>query len=225
MHRITLRSPKWLVGQTRFFDIADDQAVADKISQVLTDNAFRTELAAYGLERVKQFSWEASAKRAWDAIESSQKEKRSGAHLKIPEFSPQKSLRIAYVSPLPPQKSGIANYSSTLLRYLKSYFEIDLFVEPGLDVSDVFLKENFPIHPWTELPNRRDNYDTIIYHMGNSEFHIPMLPLLQDVPGIVVNHDFFLSNLPFVRAVRSGERGIFLAEVDYNHGFAALSII
>ena len=199
------------------FDVSSDQAVADKICQVLTDDAFRTELETFGAERAKQFSWENSARVAWEALESLQKEKKALKHRNIPLSTSQK-MRIAYVSPLPPQKSGISEYSRALLPYLKSYFEIDLFAEPNLEISDVSLKKNFAIHPWTELPELSDNYDSVIYHMGNSEFHIPILRLLQDVPGIVVSHDFYLSNLPFVREMKFGERGIFLDEIDYSHG-------
>ena len=213
--------PEVVGRQDALFDVSDDQAVIDKIAHVLTNDAFRQELAAYGSERVKQFSWENSARRAWEAIEIIQKEKKTLTHWDIPA-PVSRNLRIAYVSPLPPQKSGISVYSGTLLPHLKPYFDIDLFVEPGLEVSDAFLTKNFSIHPWTELPERGDQYDAVIYHMGNSEFHIPMLRLLQDVPGIVVSHDFFMSNLPFVRAVRSGDRNIFFEEIDDSHGLRGL---
>ena len=200
------------------FDVTNDQAVADAINKVLTNDAFRAELAAYAPERAKQFSWENSAKRAWDAIEGIQHEKKSQENRYISVTATQKRMRIAYVSPLPPQRSGVASYSSNLLPYLAPFFDIDLFVEPGLDVADLFLKEHFSIYPWTELLERRDKYDTAIYQMGNSEFHIAMLRLLQDVPGIVVCHDFYLSNLPFVQEIKNGERGIFYNEIDYSHG-------
>ena len=199
------------------FDASNDQAVADKICQVLMDDTFRTELAVYGEKRAKQFSWEKSARIAWEALESLQKEKKSLMH-RNPSVSTTQRMRIAYVSPLPPQKSGISEYSRSLLPYLKPYFDIDLFTEPGLEVSDVFLKENFAILPWTELPERSGDYEVVIYHMGNSEFHIPIHRLLQEVPGIVVSHDFYMSNLPFVSEMKFGERGIFLHEMDYSHG-------
>ncbi|MGC6744839.1 hypothetical protein ACP0HM_09705 [Escherichia coli] len=39
------------------------------------------------------------------------------------------------------------------------------------------------------------NYDRIIYHFGNSHFHWHMFELLQDYPGVVVLHDYFLSGI------------------------------
>jgi len=208
-----------VVGRSdALFDVSSDQAVTASIYKALTDDAFRADLAAFGPERAKQFSWQNTAQRAWDALESLQERNQLAVPRAISVSSGQPRLRLAHVSPLPPQKSGIAHYCSTLLPHLETFFGIDLFVEPGLDVSDVFLRKHFSIYPWTELLERRDNYEAVIYHMGNSEFHIPMLRLLQDVPGIVVNHDFYMSNLPFVSEVKSGERGIFYYEIDYSHG-------
>ncbi|MDQ1348366.1 MAG: hypothetical protein QG573_1740, partial [Acidobacteriota bacterium] len=36
-------------------------------------------------------------------------------------------MRIAWVSPLPPSSSGIADYSATLLPYLAERHELELF--------------------------------------------------------------------------------------------------
>ncbi|MCJ7584097.1 MAG: glycosyltransferase family 4 protein, partial [Anaerolineales bacterium] len=188
-----------VVGRSdALFDASNDQAVTAGIYKALTDDAFRAELAAYGPERAKQFSWQNTAQRAWNALESLQERNQLAVPRTIFVSSGQPRLRLAHVSPLPPQKSGVAEYSAVLLPHLAAHFEIDLFTEPGLQVSDVALRENFAIYPWTELIARRDNYDAVLYQMGNSELHIPMMDILQEIPGIVVSHDFFYSNLPFV---------------------------
>src|SRR5699024_5898172 len=40
-----------------------------------------------------------------------------------------KKLRLANVSPLPPQRSGIADYSRDLLPFLADFYEIDVVVD------------------------------------------------------------------------------------------------
>lgn len=42
-------------------------------------------------------------------------------------------------------------------------------------------------------------YDRVIYNLGNSNFHLWMFAAMQDIPGVVILHDFFLS-----AAVRHG---------------------
>jgi len=52
------------------FDPFSPQAIADKITQVLCDESFRLKLKSHGLGQAKRFSWDESAKRAIQAMES-----------------------------------------------------------------------------------------------------------------------------------------------------------
>jgi glycosyltransferase involved in cell wall biosynthesis len=51
------------------FDPFDTVSMSSKMSQCLTDNAFRSELVRRGLEQAKRFSWDESGKRAIGAFE------------------------------------------------------------------------------------------------------------------------------------------------------------
>jgi len=208
-----------VVGRSdALFDSSSDKSLAALLHKALTDDAFRADLAAYGPRRAEQFNWRASAQRAWDAFRDRQ-HRGHRRQFAITQAQPSaRRLRVAHVSPLPPQKSGIAMYCAGLLPYLAEHFDIDLFTRPDLAVSDPNLTGKFSIFPWSDLPARRDDYDAVIYHMGNSELHIPMLELIAEIPGVVVSHDFFLSNLPFVTEVRTGKRGAFRKEMDHSHG-------
>jgi len=52
------------------FDPFNEQSIATKIEQVLTDDAFRSDLELHGLEMSKKFSWEATARKSIKAMES-----------------------------------------------------------------------------------------------------------------------------------------------------------
>jgi glycosyltransferase involved in cell wall biosynthesis len=85
-------------------------------------------------------------------------------------------VKAAYVSPLPPQRSGIADYSALLLPALRE--RIDLHV----------------VSRRTRVIPR--DADAILYHIGNaSEAHGWILELLRRRPGLVVLHDFSLHHL------------------------------
>lgn len=208
-----------VVGRTdALFNANDPNSIATTINLALTNLDFRNELSIYGLENSKKFSWENSAKRAWQAIEDKHKHAQ---HRRIFTANKNKTTRprIAFLSPLPPQQSGISEYSAQLLPYLGKFFEIDLYIEPGsLQITDSNLRL-FPTYPSTELLLNRDQYATAVYHHGNSPFHAHMVSLEQKFPGVVVLHDFFISHL--MQNIHKPENE-FLEELDYSHGLKSL---
>ena len=54
-------------------DPTDPTAIADALLRLETDAAFRAEQVAYGLERVKRFSWEETARHLLALYESLEK--------------------------------------------------------------------------------------------------------------------------------------------------------
>jgi glycosyltransferase involved in cell wall biosynthesis len=68
----------------------------------------------------------------------------------------------------------------------------------------------------------RHLYHSVVYQFGNSPFHTHMLAMLAEFPGVVVLHDFFLSNLPYDREFLRGEPGVFASEIADAHGLKAV---
>ena len=100
--------------------------------------------------------------------------------------------RVAWLSPLPPQKSGVANYSYWLLKALKPHLAIDLFYEEQLPTAE--LQNDFEFHPIAEFPERHHSYDEVVYHLGNhSGFHRTIYQLAWRFPATIVLHDYNLS--------------------------------
>lgn len=103
--------------------------------------------------------------------------------------------KLAVVSPLLPQRSGIATYSVALLPALAQYYDITVVVEQP-DVCDEWVLAHAQVRDAQWLRDHVADVDRVLYQMGNSYFfHGYMLPLLRDVPGVVVLHDFYLSGL------------------------------
>ena len=65
----------------------------------------------------------------------------------------------------------------------------------------------------------RDRYETVVYHYGNSPYHTHMFNLERQFPGVIVLHDFYLSDLV---AYISNQHGTFQNEVDDSHGLKGL---
>jgi glycosyltransferase involved in cell wall biosynthesis len=85
-------------------------------------------------------------------------------------------VKVAYFSPLPPSRSGIADYSALLLSALEQLVEIEV-VRPGRTrpVADA---------------------DVALYHIGNDpDAHAWIVDALRRRPGVVVLHDFVIHHL------------------------------
>ena len=100
--------------------------------------------------------------------------------------------RIAWLSPFPPQRSGIANYSYWLVTELRDVFEIDLYYDGEAPCDE--LQSLFATYQLSEFAGRRDQYDQAVYHLGNNtEFHAGIYTTAWNFPGTVVLHDYDLS--------------------------------
>ncbi len=84
-------------------------------------------------------------------------------------------MKVAYYSPLPPSRSGIADYSALLLPAQRGRVEEVIVAQPG---------------------KRRPNADVALYHIGNDpDAHGWILDALTEQPGVVVLHEFVLHHL------------------------------
>ena len=83
-------------------------------------------------------------------------------------------MKVAYYSPMPPERSGIADYSAHLLPALRE--RIDVVV--------------------AQRRRRAPKADVALYHVGNNpDAHGWIVEALRKRPGVVVLHDFVLHHL------------------------------
>jgi glycosyltransferase involved in cell wall biosynthesis len=94
-------------------------------------------------------------------------------------------LKVAYFSPMPPERSGIADYSALLVPALRK--RVDLLVP----------------RRGRRRPSGRAHVS--VYHIGNNpDAHAWILDVLRRKPGLVVLHDFVLHHL--IAGVTIGRR-------------------
>jgi glycosyltransferase involved in cell wall biosynthesis len=190
--------PEVIGRQDALFDPHDDEAIRATLFRVLADNTFRQLLAFHGLEQAKRFSWDTTAKRALSAFEWCHRAREGQHRITLGVTRP----KLAYISPLPPERSGVSDYSAELLPELSRYYDIDVVVAQK-EVRDPYITASFPIRTADWFRKRAYRYHRVLYHFGNSSFHQHMFGLLQEVPGVVVLHDFFLSHIVEYMATHS----------------------
>ncbi|MCL2020762.1 MAG: glycosyltransferase [Betaproteobacteria bacterium] len=131
--------------------------------------------------------------------------------------------RLAYVSPLPPERSGISDYSAELLPFLYEWYDIEVIVAQA-EVGDAWIRQNCPIRDVAWFRANANRFDRTLYHFGNSPFHRHMFALLEEVPGVVALHDFFLSDIQAYRAFEDGSFHLWEQAFHASHGYHALSL-
>lgn len=219
------------------FDPLDPAAISAAMAQALADETRLAELRRHGLEQARRFSWERTAQATLEAFEQAyeQRAHAEGVRVAVPvqvaaESAPRVIVphwpqrRLAFVSPLPPCESGIADYSAELLPELARYYDIDL-VTPQEGVTDVWAHANFPCLTPEQFGRHHRRYSRVLYQVGNSHFHSHMFGLLERRPGTVVLHDFFLSGILNYLQQSLAEPGVFDRALYQSHGYPALSMV
>ncbi|MDB5963235.1 MAG: hypothetical protein JWP59_4529 [Massilia sp.] len=129
--------------------------------------------------------------------------------------------RLAFVTPLPPERTGIADYAVQLLPAMLDDFDITLVI----DQTEVTLPPALavlPRHDPAWLTRNTADFDQILYQFGNSPFHSSMFALLRQHPGTVVLHDFYLSNVLAYEQMTGGIPNAWSDALFKSHGFSGL---
>ena len=107
-------------------------------------------------------------------------------------------MRVAYYSPLPPERSGIADYSALLLPALRRRFDVEV------------ARRRRPVLRRT---------DVALYHVGNNpQAHGWIVDALRRRPGVVVLHDLVLHHLVAGLTLARGNPGAYIAAMERDGG-------
>ena len=108
-------------------------------------------------------------------------------------------MKVAYYSPMPPEQSGIADYSAHLLPALRE----------RIDVTGVRRGRTRPAR----------GTDVSLYHVGNNpDAHAWIVDALRKRPGVVVLHDFVLHHLVAGMTVGRRDGHGYLDLMEREHG-------
>lgn len=212
-------SVRELIGrQDALFDATSSQSIAALMHKALTDAGYRETLRQYGQQRARDFRWNKVGSAALQAVREAHA-RRAGGSRAVVAVLPHR--RLAVFTPLPPQRSGIADHSLLLLRHLQKYFEIDVYVDDNYVPTASDVSAALGVYRHNEFRERFQRYDTVLYEFGNSEFHAYMLPYLEEFPGVVTLHDAYLSGLFGFVQFYLGKEGVYEDEMLAAHGSRA----
>jgi glycosyltransferase involved in cell wall biosynthesis/SAM-dependent methyltransferase len=112
-------------------------------------------------------------------------------------------VKIAFFSPLPPAKSGIADYSAALV----------------IELSRIAEVTTFDRKPARFNPS---DFDISLYQIGNNSYHDFCYEAALENPGVVVLHEANLHHLIADLTIKRGDWDAYLHELEYHGGVTAL---
>lgn len=195
-------------------DPDDAESLAGALSALLEDPERRQAMVEAGLRQAAKFSGERLAQGTLDAY---------AAALAAPPQPEPGRLRIAMWAPLPPEQSGVSDYSVELLAALARRCDVEVFVDEGF-LPDEDLLRTFTVHDYRAFERRRRQagFDVVVYQLGSSFFHWYMNDAIQRFPGVVVLHDLSWSHLLYAHSEIHGEVDRFRQELGDLEGKLAL---
>ncbi|HEV8267465.1 MAG TPA: hypothetical protein VGR00_04495, partial [Thermoanaerobaculia bacterium] len=91
------------------------------------------------------------------------------------------TLSVGFVSPLPPVRSGVADYAAEILSALRRLAAVEAYA------------------PAEARRATRGGHDVLVVQIGNDPLHAPSIEALADpareTPAVVVLHDYSLHHL------------------------------
>lgn len=124
------------------------------------------------------------------------------------------ALRLDFVSPLPPVRSGIADYSVDLLPALRERADVRVLGLPGQPV-DPAVAERFGVVPAAEAT---EDGRLALYQMGNNRHHDPVEAMALRRPGVLTLHDVVLHHLLSEQALGVRDYAAYRDRLVADHG-------
>jgi glycosyltransferase involved in cell wall biosynthesis len=104
-------------------------------------------------------------------------------------------VRLAWVSPLPPIPSGIADYSAEILPLMAEDAEIHVFSPRTRRSGRNRPLDGIELHHPKTFGRLSGEFDAVLYHLGNNPYHAYVYKAARERPGICVFHDSVLHHL------------------------------
>ena len=125
--------------------------------------------------------------------------------------------RLAWFSPMPPVRSGVAACSAELVPALRAFVDIDVFVDVSATPAQTSATPGtFSAHDFV-WRHGQAAYDLTVFQLGNSSTHEFIWPYLLRYPGLAVLHDAHLHHARAAALLRAGREADYRAEFHWNH--------
>ncbi|MEZ5392345.1 MAG: glycosyltransferase family 4 protein [Bryobacterales bacterium] len=130
-------------------------------------------------------------------------------------------MKLAVFTPLNPARSGISDYSESLLPEMAKHLELTVFIDDGYEANGFPPGVDIAIRNHREY--RPEDFDETLYQFGNNPFHVYVYDALLRHPGVILLHESNLHHLLADATIKRGDWDGYMREVAYDGGPAALA--
>lgn len=178
------------------FDASDSAAMARVMTRLLSDQPWREALTAEARARAPALRWSAVGARAHAVLAPDLATDATQARAFNTHRRRAHKPRLVLFAPIPPQASGIADYSAHLALQLARHFRMTWVVDRQVRDVPPRLAHALDLVPVDAFQPEADA--RVLYQLGNSEFHLYQLPWLARYPGTVALHEITLDGLAWL---------------------------
>jgi glycosyltransferase involved in cell wall biosynthesis len=185
----TCAAQRELVPQPEaLFDPDDDARLANLLEELTRKPELRGQLLEQQRPVAPQFAGEAVAGRLWSRVRN---EYRAWRQRKRPA-RPVGKPRLALLTPYPPDRSGVADYTADSLESLARHAVVDVYTDARPEAPPPCVRRFEPLSP---RPYVGDEYDRVLAVVGNSHFHTRIIEYHCRYGGACLMHDNRLAEL------------------------------
>jgi glycosyltransferase involved in cell wall biosynthesis len=169
------------------FTPTDAGELAARLTVILGSPRLRHDLRARQRPVADRFTPAAVATRVTEALDRHLESFAATRRARPPRRRPA----IAFVTPFPPDRSGVADYSKQCVAALARFVDVDVYTDAPEPVDQVVRA----FHPITAAAWTRPDYDAVVAVAGNSHYHTKILDLHRRFGGACIVHDSRLAEL------------------------------
>jgi|SRR5208337_2184735 len=196
-----------LIGDpSQLFPSEDHTVLAASLSRLTADAAWRDTIVSSHATVWPRFRAESVAVRFWSAVEDRLQRAKA---MVAPGIIHQRRPRVAFLSPVPPARSGVADHTAAACAALGRAVELHVFTDTEMAGR---LSGAATVRPLTALPLLSSTFDRVVCVLGNNpEWHAGIFRLLLRYGGAAIAHDsrllsFYYGMLGLEGAVEQAER-------------------
>ena len=198
-HRELIRLPDYLVACDA------DGNVRLRMEALLQDREESARFVSTHDPVWPQFTGEAVAGRFWSFVLP--KLDRSRRPVSTPNVILGKRPKVAFFTPLPPARSGVADYTAACLKEFAHLVDLTVFTNTPSPAADGIAS----VWPISAFPHISRDFDRVVSVLGNSHFHLDIFRNVMRFGGACIQHDnrmlgFYSILLGRHRAERTAER-------------------
>lgn len=165
-------------------------ALTAALERIVQDPAWRSQLLTAQAKVAKDFHEDRVGTRFWNALAERFTGYGRGPGLKL------KKPKVAFLTPYPPEQTGVARYSQLTIEAAAQSLDVDLYTNAPRPIAGSCYQDAGPIRG---APFVRGAYDAVVSIIGNSDFHIPIFEVFERLGGACILHDSRLTHIYLMR--------------------------